>query len=187
MSTGKRVRCLEIIRKAVAEAGEQSRTSSAAGWSQTACSRFRNRCRCRLAIPLHPKARRRRTGGWGCFRRRMCHPTGRHVRTGRCVSHHHSQASPSAPNLSDVRPRLDETPARVCGGCGGGDCSDHRASRGATEDLRVRWPSRLLLRGICRNRRAPSWPCAHPDSNSVCRLARTGMGLRNTPGSTSHA
>jgi uncharacterized protein YbjT (DUF2867 family) len=45
--------------------------------------------------------------------------------------------------------------------------------RGATGDLRVRWPSRLLLRGICRNRRAPSWPCAHPDSNSVCRLART--------------
>ena len=34
---------------------------------------------------------------------------------------------------------------------------------------------------------ASSWPCAPTDSNPVCRLARTGMGLRNTPGSTPHS
>jgi hypothetical protein len=46
---------------------------------------------------------------------------------------------------------------------------------------------RLLLRGNSQSRRAPSWHCAPADSNPVCRLARTGMGLRNTPESTPHS
>ena len=92
------------------------------------------------------------------------------------------------PDLSDVRPRPDQIAAGLCGGCCGGDCSDHASEpRRNFDDLRVRRPSRLLLRGISQNRCAPSWPCAPPDSNPVCRLARTGMGLRNTPGSTPHS
>ena len=63
----------------------------------------------------------------------------------------------------------------------------HTASRDAFNNLRVRRPSRLLLRGISQSRCASSWPRAPTGSNPVCRLARTRMGLRNTPGSTPHA
>ena len=59
----------------------------------------------------------------------------------------------------------------------GGRCSGRRRIR----SFRVRRPSRLLLRGISPSRCAPSRPYAHDDSNPVCRLARTGMGLGNVP------
>ena len=63
----------------------------------------------------------------------------------------------------------------------------HAASRDTFENLRVRRPARLLLRAISQSRCAPSWPRAPIDSDTVCRLARPGMGLRNTPGSTPHS
>ena len=115
---------------------------------RTARSRFRNWGRCRLAIAVHPKARGRRTGGPGRVRQRTFHPSGGDVRTGGRVSHHHPQAPPTASNLSNVRPRLDEIAAGLCGRCGGGDFSGYSASRGASDDLRVRRTLRLLLRGI---------------------------------------
>ena len=62
-----------------------------------------------------------------------------------------------------------------------------QASRDAFDNLRVRRPSRLLLRAISQSRCASSWPRAPTGPNPVCRLARTGMGLRNTPGSTPHS
>ena len=159
---------------------------SAPGRSQTARSHF--------GIGADPASQSRyiRTRGEGelvvaAARRRTYHPTGSHVRTGRCVSHYHSQPSPPAPNLSDVRPRRDQIAASLCGRCGGGDCSDHRASRGATGDLRVWWPSRLLLpRNFLESSRT-KLDLRPSSSNPACRLARTGMGFRNTPGPTSHA
>ena len=63
----------------------------------------------------------------------------------------------------------------------------HAASRDTFENLRVRRPAHLLLRAISQSRCAPSWPRAPIDSDTVCRLARPGMGLRNTPGSTPHS
>ena len=63
-----------------------------------------------------------------------------------------------------------------------------RATRDAFNDLRVRWPSRLLLRGISRNRSRTKLALRpSTDSNSICRLARTRMGLRNTAGSAPHS
>ena len=63
----------------------------------------------------------------------------------------------------------------------------HAASRDASENLRVRRPTRLLLRAISQSRCGSSGTYAPNGSNPVCRLARTGMGLRNTPGSTPHS
>ena len=154
---------------------------------RAACSRFRHRGRCRLAIPLHPKARRRRTGGPGSVRRCAFRPPGGDVRTGRRVSHIHPQAPSQASNLSDVRPRPDQIATGLCGRRCGSGCSSHAASRDTFENLRVRRPAHLLLRAISQSRCAPSWPRAPIDSDTVCRLARPGMGLRNTPGSTPHS
>src|ERR1700724_3190749 len=81
-----------------------------------------------LTIKVHPKARRRRTGGPSRLRRCTFRPPGSDVRTGRCVSHDHPQASPPASDLSDVRPWPDQIAAGLCGGCCGGDWSDHAAS-----------------------------------------------------------
>ena len=63
----------------------------------------------------------------------------------------------------------------------------HAASGDAFNDLRVRRPSRLLLRGVSQSRCASSWPRAPTGSNPVCRLACTRMGLRNVPESAPHA
>src|SRR3984893_6523422 len=63
----------------------------------------------------------------------------------------------------------------------------HTANRNAFDNLRVRRSSRLLLRTITQSRCAPSWPRAPINSNTVCRLARAGMGIRNTPGSATHS
>src|SRR3984893_8970587 len=79
-------------------------------------------------------------------------PPGCDVRTGRRLSHYHPQAPPPASDLSDVRPRPDQIAAGLCRGCCGGDWPDHAASRDAFNDLRVRRPSRLLLRGISQIR-----------------------------------
>src|SRR5208337_3883610 len=103
------------------------------------------------------------------------------VWTGRCVSHYHPQASPPASDLSDVRPRPDQIAADLCGGCCRGGWPDHAASGIAFDDLRVRRPARLLIRGVSSSRCAPSWTCAPTDSNPVCRLECTRMGLRNVP------
>ena len=62
----------------------------------------------------------------------------------------------------------------------------HAASRDTFENLRVRRPARLLLRGVSWSRCAPSWTCATTDSNPVCRLECTGMGLRNVPKPAPH-
>ena len=58
----------------------------------------------------------------------------------------------------------------------------HAASRDASDNLRVRRPTRLLLRAISQSRCGSSWSYAPAGSNPVCRLARTGMGLRMLPG-----
>jgi hypothetical protein len=91
--------------------GSTGSSPSAPGRSRTACSRFRNRCRCCLAIPLHPKARRRRTGGSGRVRRCTFRPPGCDVRTGRRVSHHHPQAP--SPAFQSIR----------CSAAAGPDCN----------------------------------------------------------------
>jgi uncharacterized protein YbjT (DUF2867 family) len=62
-----------------------------------------------------------------------------------------------------------------------------RVMRRVDDNLRVRRPTRLLLRAISQSRCGSSWTYAPAGSNPVCRLARTGMGLRNTPGSTPHS
>ncbi len=92
-----------------------------------------------------------------------------------------------ASNLSDVRPRPDQIATGLCRRCCGSGCSNHRASRDASDNLRVRRPARLLLRAISQSSCASSRSRAPTGSDPVCRLARTGMGLRNTPGSTPHA
>src|SRR5947207_2891102 len=109
------------------------------------------------------------------------------VRTGRRISHHHPQAPSPASDLSDVRPRPDQIATGLCGRCCGSGCSSHAASRDASDNLRVRRPARLLLRAISQSRCASSGPRAPADSDPVPRLAHTGMGLRNTPGSILHA
>src|SRR6266850_933458 len=127
------------------------------------------------------------TGGPGRVRRCTFRPPGSDVRTGRRISHYHPQAPPPTSNLSDVRPRPDQIATGLCGRCCGSGCSSHAASGDAFNDLRVRRPSRLLLRGVSQSRCAPSWTCAPTDSNPACRLACTRMGLRNVPESTPHA
>jgi hypothetical protein len=77
--------------------------------------------------------------------------------------------------------------AGLCGGCCGGDWPGHAASGDAFNDLRVRRPARLLLRGVSWSRCAPSWTCPPADSNPVCRLECTCMGLRNVPKPAHHA
>jgi hypothetical protein len=114
-------------------------------------------------------------------------PPGCDVRVGRRVSHHHPQAASAASNLSDVRPRPDQIATGLCGRRCGSGCSSHAASRDAFDNIRVRRPARLLLRAISQSRCAPSWPRAPIDSNPACRLARTGMGLRNLPKPAPHA
>src|SRR6266851_1119311 len=92
-------------------------SASAPGRSRTADSHFRNWRRCRVTIAVHPKARRRRTGGPGRVPRCNFRPTGGDVWTRRRVSHYHHQAPPPASSLSDVRPRPDQIAAGLCGGC----------------------------------------------------------------------
>ena len=139
-----------------------------------------------LTIKVHPKARRRRTSGPGRLRRCTFRPPGSDVRTGRCVSHYHPEASPPASDLPDVRAWPDQIAASLCGGCCRSDWSDHAASGDAFNHLRVRRPARLLLRGVSWSRCAPSWTCAPTDSNPVCRLACARMGLRNVPKPAPH-
>jgi hypothetical protein len=169
------------------EAAQRVAAQARRGRSRTAGSRFRNRRRCCLTIPLHPKARRRRTGGPGRVRRCTFRPPGCDVRVGRRVSHQHPQAASAASNLSDVRPRPDQIATGLCGRRCGSGCSSHAASRDAFDNIRVRRPARLLLRAISQSRSAPSWPRAPIDSNPACRLAGTGMGLRNLPKPAPHA
>jgi uncharacterized protein YbjT (DUF2867 family) len=61
-----------------------------------------------------------------------------------------------------------------------------QASGNAFNDLRVRRPARLLLRGVAWSHCAPSWTCAPTDSNPFCRLECPRMGLRNTPKPAPH-
>ena len=178
---------LETFHSVHVESAQRVAAQTRRAGVRAACSRFRDRRRCRLAVPLHPKARRRRTGGPGRVQRCIFRPPGGDVRTGRRVSYHHPQSPSPASDLSDVRPRPDQIAAGLCGGCCGGDWSDHAASRDAFNDLRIRRPSCLLLRGISQSGCAPSWHCAPTGSNPICRLARTDMGLRNTAGSTPHS
>ena len=120
--------------------------------------RFRNRLRRCLTLALYPQAWRRRTGGPGRVCRRHTHPPRSDVRTGRRVSHHPPQAPPPASNLSDVRPRPHEIAAGLCGRCGGGDRKGAATDENACDHIRVRWPSRLLLRGIAQSRCTRSQP-----------------------------
>src|ERR1035437_10293570 len=176
----------ETFHSAHVEAAQRVAGSSTSCRCRSAHSHFRNWRRCRLTITVHPKARRRRTGGPGRVRRGTYHPPGSDVRTGRCVSHYHPQAPPPASDLSDVRPWPDQIAAGLCGGCCGGDWPDHAASGDAFNDLRVRRPARLLLRGVSWSRCAPGWTCAPIDSNPVCRLGCARMGLRNVPKPAPH-
>ena len=107
------------------------------------------------------------------------HPPRGDVRTGGRVSHHHPQAPRASfhsipmfgRGLTKLQPAYVEDVAEAIARAAATDGY-------ACDHIRVRRPSRLLLRGIAKSRCTRSRPQAQIDPNPICRLATRWLGSR---------